>query len=84
MLTSKYIFLVLTLQIPKSSKEYFFEMWKYRFMQEIEREQEKIHDILMGNDARTHDPEYCQYFKNQYLALTDMMHQIGKLYEAAD
>lgn len=70
--------------IPKTSKEYFYEMWKYRFMQQIEKEQDQIRDTLMSNDAHCNDQEYVTYLKNQYLALNDMMHDIGRLYTALD
>ena len=73
-------------QIEKyeSSKLYFFEKHKIEMMQILEREQFEIHDRLMSNDAHTNDPEYCRYMKNEYLALADLLHQIIKLYEAAD
>jgi len=74
----------MTLVIPKTSKEYFYEMYKYKFMQEIEKEQDRIRDTLMSNDAHCGDQEYTRYLKNQYLALTDIMHDIGKLYTALD
>ena len=72
------------MQIPKSSKEYFYEVYKYKFMQEIEREQDEIRDTLMSNNAHSNDNEYVTYLKNKYLALTDMMHDIGRLYSALD
>lgn len=70
--------------VPATSKEYFYEMYKHKFMQEIEQEQDRIRDTLMSNDAHSNDPEYCSYLKNQYLALTDMMHDIGRLYTSLD
>lgn len=74
----------MTLQIPKSSKEYFVEMYKYRFLQECEREGERIHDSLMSNDAKCNDQEYVTYLKNQYLAVNFMAHQIAKIYDAKE
>ena len=74
----------MTLQIPKSSKNYFVEMYKYKFLQELEREGERIHDTLMSNDAHCQDKEYVQYLKNQYLATTFMAHQIAKIYDAKE
>lgn len=70
--------------IPKTSKEYFVEMYKYKFLQELEREGNKIHDTLMSNDAHSNDEEYCSYLKNQYLAINFMAHQIAKIYDAKE
>lgn len=72
------------MQVPKTSKEYFYEMYKSKFMQQIEKEQDEIRDLLMSNSAKAVDPEYSSYLKNQYLALTDIMHDIGRLYTALD
>lgn len=70
--------------IPKTSKLYFVEMWKYKFLQELEQKATEIHDTLMSNDAHCQDKEYVQYLKNEYLATNFMAHQIAKIYDAKE
>ena len=59
------------------TKYYFIDMLKYKFLQEIIKEQEDLHEELMQDNAHTNDPDYANYLKQKYLAYTDLIHYLS-------